>query len=122
MNRDFLFDGLSSWNTSPVNNHIKLISSETIDSLFYIFLPPIHNTFVALLISERFWSKARTRKPIHADHKTDFNAKWLLKVIQGRQFRCQCLSENTLKDYMYILPIIIVALYTVGLRVEVGNK
>ena len=43
--------------------------------------------WVALQIFEQFCPKAGDTNPLVAEPETDFNAKWLFKVIQGHLFR-----------------------------------
>jgi len=52
----------------------------------------MHLVVARLQVSEKFCPKARTcqaANPLDAEPKTDFNAKWPFKVIQGHPYRCQ---------------------------------
>jgi len=51
----------------------------------YIFVAD--SIWVALQIFEQFCPKTGDANPLVAEAKTDFDAKWSFKVIQGHLFR-----------------------------------
>ena len=74
----------SSLQPTPSNKHMNLILLET-------RIPALHFCrwqFVDVQIFEQLCPKSRNANPLVAEPKTNFNAKWVFKVIQCHLFRC----------------------------------
>jgi len=82
----------------PLSSEPPWISAYTlycqIRSLGYICVAD--SVYVALQIFEQFCPKGRKANSLVAELKTDFNAKWQFKVIQGHLFRYHWRATNGL--------------------------